>query len=71
MRTILFVLLLTSCASTQTYWEKPGATQQEFFQDRGQCQAQAFSSVSGPLSVQSAMVFNACMAGKGWYTVER
>lgn len=64
----LVVLLITGCA-TQTYWEKPGASAREFEADRGQCQAQAFSA-PGMYTVQVAMIYNACMRGKGWYQVE-
>jgi hypothetical protein len=49
-------------------WTKPAFSDQEFFQDRGQCQAQAFS-VPNPGAFQVAAVFNACMNGKGYYKV--
>lgn len=68
----LVVLLLAGCATTQTYWEKPGASQSDFQVDMGQCRAQAFG-VPGAMNnlMQVAMVQSACMQGKGWYTVER
>jgi hypothetical protein len=69
MRTILFVLLLSGCA-TERYWEKPGASSSEFEMDRAQCQAQALST-AGMYMMQMALVLNACMRGKGWYIVER
>lgn len=63
----LVVLLLAGCASTERFWERPGASQQDFYMDRGQCQAQAFGAPYGPASLQAAMVFTGCMQGKGWY----
>lgn len=73
MRCLLVALLLTGCAAKKTtYWEKPGTSAADFNQDMGQCRAQAFS-VPGAMNnlLQAAMVQNACMQGKGWYTVER
>jgi hypothetical protein len=64
------VLALAGCATTESVWMKSGATQQDFYMDRGQCQAQAFGVSNAPL-MQVAIVFNACMQGKGWYTQER
>lgn len=46
-------------------WTKPGSTEQDFIQDRGACQAQAYS-VSQPQGMQTAMVFDGCMHSKGW-----
>lgn len=65
----LLVLLLVGCA-TETYWEKPGASAQQFEMDRGQCQAQAFGA-PGMYTMQVAMIYNACMRGRGWYQVEK
>lgn len=73
MKNILLVsvILLAGCApKTETFWEKSGASQQDFYQDKGQCDAQAFSVASGNL-MQIAIVQNGCMRGKGWYLVER
>jgi hypothetical protein len=71
---VLLALCLVGCATkqTQTYWEKPGASQQDFQADMGQCRAQAFS-VPGAMNnlVQVAIVQNTCMQGKGWYLVEQ
>lgn len=72
-RTIaLLVLLLAGCATTETFWEKPGASAQDFNSDSAQCRAQAFS-VPGAMNnlMQVAIVQNQCMQGRGWYTVER
>lgn len=66
----LVVLLLVGCATTERVWERPGASQQDFFMDRGQCQAQSFGA-PGLNTFQVALIFNSCMQGKGWYTVER
>lgn len=71
MRYLVF-LALAGCASTQTYWTKPGATERDFAMDLGACRAQAFG-VPGALSnvAQVALVQQTCMQGKGWYAVER
>lgn len=68
--TILLTVLVVGCATKQQYWEKPGATAQEFNIDRGQCNAQAFS-VPGVSIMQAALVQNSCLQGKGWYLVEK
>lgn len=73
MKYLLVALLLAGCAAKKmAYWEKPGSNAQDFNQDMGQCRAQAFG-VPGAMNnlMQVAMVQNACMQGKGWYTVER
>lgn len=70
MRIVLLVLLLAGCATTEHVWVKPGASDQDFYMDRGQCQAQAFGT-PGMYTMQIALVFSACMQGKGWYTEER
>jgi hypothetical protein len=65
---ILITILLAGCATQQYVWRKSGATQQDFYQDRGQCQAQAFQGGVGSL-MQAAIIMNGCMQGKGWYQV--
>lgn len=70
---ILLVVLQAGCTSTpqkSTFWEKPGATAQDFEMDRARCNAQAFSIPNAPL-MQVAIVQNQCLRGKGWYLVER
>lgn len=57
--------LLAGCASQETAWNKPGATQDQFNMDQGQCHAQAFS-VPGASNMQIALVHNSCMRGKGY-----
>lgn len=64
------LLVLTGCATTQTVWTKNGASQQEFYEARGQCQAQAFGLNPGASMMQVAIVFSGCMQGKGWYQTE-
>lgn len=66
----LFVLLLAGCATTERVWVKDGASQQDFYMDRGQCQAQAFGA-PGMNTLQVSLIFNGCMQGHGWYTEER
>lgn len=67
---LVLLLCLFGCATTERVWVKPNSGQQEFYQDRGQCQAQAFS-VPGAPPMQMAVVFASCMQGKGWYSEER
>lgn len=70
MRCLFVLLLLAGCATPkQTYWEKPGASAQDFNQDIGQCRAQAFGNTMNLM--QAAIIQSSCMQGKGWYTVER
>jgi hypothetical protein len=70
MRYLLVLLTLCGCATTERVWVRQGATEQDFYVDRGQCQAQAFGA-PGMYTMQVAMVFSSCMQGKGWYTEER
>lgn len=71
MRTALACLLvLAGCATTETVWNKAGASEQDFNVDTGQCKAQAFS-VPGMVPVQVAAVYGSCMQGKGWQAEER
>jgi hypothetical protein len=65
-----FIVSLAVCLAGcgTTYWEKPGATTQDFYSDAGQCKAQAFSA-PGMYAMQVAIIYNSCMQGKGWYTV--
>ena len=70
MKYALLALLLAGCATKQTFWEKQGAGQNEFYEAQGQCQAQAFG-VTGMNAMQVALVYNGCMRGKGWYQVEK
>lgn len=72
MRYVILLALLAGCATKQTYWEKPGSTQQDFNADIGACRAQAFS-VPGAMNnlMQVAIVQSTCMQSKGWYTIEK
>lgn len=62
------VLLLSGCATQGGGWDKPGATEQDFHVDRGQCIAQSYAA---PTPFQQAAIMAGCMQGKGWYWVER
>ena len=64
------LLLLGGCASKQSFWEKPGATVQDFNMDRAECNARALS-VPGVTMFGLALIQNQCLQGKGWYIVER
>jgi hypothetical protein len=70
MRYMLTLLMLAGCATTETVWVKPGATNEAFYQDQGQCRAQAFGA-PGMYTMQVAMIYSSCMQGRGWYTEER
>jgi hypothetical protein len=71
LTSIATVVFLTACASqTVTYWEKQGASSQDFNVDQAQCNAQAFS-IPNSNYMQIAIVQNQCLRGKGWYLVER
>lgn len=61
-------LILAGCATHKNdfVWMRDGSTDQEFYQDQGQCRAQAFS-VPGAPPMQVIMVYDGCMSGKGWY----
>lgn len=72
----LLVLFLAACAP-QT-WIKPGATQNEFSQDKYDCMQQAQQRVSGVLVnayggaatnqvITNGNLFSSCMNAKGWY----
>lgn len=66
MRLLLIVLALTACATEpERRWYKPGASGADYAMDQGQCQAQGFAGPNAT-TVQFALVFNACMRGKGW-----
>lgn len=64
----LIVLLLAGCATKQGGWEKPGATNQEFMRDRGDCVSRAFVA---PAAYQQSAIITGCMQSKGWQWVER
>ena len=76
MKTILLftiAIFLSGCESMRQpeyVWEKPGSTYNDFRMDSGQCMAQA-ASVPGMPLIQVAIVHSNCMAGKGWYQVEK
>jgi hypothetical protein len=59
---------IAACAQPTRTWYRPGATQQDFYMDQGQCKAQAFSVPGGSL-LQVALILNSCMQGKGWSLV--
>lgn len=58
-------IILSGCAG-QRQWHKDGANRRDFYEDQGQCKAQAFSTANVSM-LQAAIVINSCMQGKGWY----
>lgn len=64
-------LLLVACASQPEYvWQKPGANDNDWEMDLGQCRAQAFGTANVTL-MQAAIVQTSCLRGKGWRQVPR
>lgn len=63
----LVVLLLAACAK-EGAWMKPGATDQDFHADRGECVSKAFVA---PTANQQSMILAGCMQGKGWHWREK
>jgi hypothetical protein len=61
---------LSACAQQQQqwHWERAGATDSDFYRDRGQCNAQAFGVPGGSL-LQVVLVQHSCLQGKGWEKV--
>jgi hypothetical protein len=60
------LLMLAGCgAPTSSYWQKAGASSQDFYAEQGQCEAQAYT-ISRPLEGQIERAYHACMRGKGW-----
>lgn len=74
MKLILIAIItaiLGSCATKESVWVKPNSTNNEFYMDQGQCNSQALSGTGGVFNMGTAMIFNTCMQGKGWYLEER
>lgn len=65
MRYWIVLVTLTGCA---THWEKPGATNGDFTQDRYACERDA-----APLqdSVLRSRMMGNCLSAKGWQKVKR
>jgi hypothetical protein len=70
------LVLLTGCA--RSVWVKPGASQQDFANDRYTClqqsqqqrsaaQVNAYGGAASSGSYTNADLFNACMNAAGWY----
>lgn len=64
----LFVLLALAGCMKEGGWVKPGASDQDFYADRGGCVAQAYSA---PVPQARAMILAGCMQGKGWHWEEK
>jgi hypothetical protein len=64
---LLLALVLTGCAQTDTVAVKPGATQQDFYLDSGDCRGKAYSAPGATdNTAQVAHAYNSCMQAKGW-----
>lgn len=67
---IAFLVFLANCSDQQMMWVKPGATPDNFTEDRRSCNIWAHrsdnvgSSTDG--SVAYGSVFNHCMKVRGW-----
>lgn len=72
---VLVALVLTGCAiepvtsKSDFHFEKPGANDQDFKVDIGQCKAQALAGTNGVLHGGTVMIAEACLQGKGWNKV--
>lgn len=68
----LSVLVVSGCATQPDQqdfrWHKPNASADEFHRDAGSCKAQGASIPGGSL-MQLLIVYENCMAGRGWYKV--
>lgn len=62
---LLLTTLLVGCAAAPVHWVNATSERKDIGIDMGQCQAQAWS-IPGADSMQTNMVINACMRGKGW-----
>lgn len=66
MNTKLLLAFATLCAlsgcasSSEKMWYRDGALEADFTREQGQCQAQAYAGQN------VALVYQACMRGKGW-----
>jgi hypothetical protein len=65
---LLIFLCLIGCATTNKVWYKQGSSQQDFYQERAQCNAQAIAANN---IYQIAIIQNQCLQGKGWYLVDQ
>lgn len=54
-------IMLAGCATV--VWERPGASQQDFQTEAGQCKAQALGAANG---ANTGGIYRYCMEGKGW-----
>ncbi len=68
MRYLIVLILVAGCA-VEGRWDKRGATEDDFYRDRGTCFAQ-MESVPFASTNQKNNVFVGCMQGKGWYWTE-
>lgn len=66
---VSLALISVGCATKQTFWERPGASSNDFHMDNAECNARALSA---PVNMFGfALIKNQCLQGKGWYLVER
>jgi hypothetical protein len=66
-RRLLLALVLAGCAQTDTVAVKPGATQQDFYLDSGDCRGKAYSAPGAmDNAAQVARAYNSCMQARGW-----
>lgn len=62
---LMAAIALSACATHPRQWVRDGASPDDFYRDSGQCKAESFAVPGAPM-LQIAMVYNACMQGKGW-----
>lgn len=68
-RTLALCIILAGCQTLPDGgWNKSGASDAMFMQDRGACIAQMESA---PYGANKALLFAGCMQGKGWAWEEK
>ncbi len=72
---ILVFILISSCASLPSSWDKPGATPQELQKDQYECERDVYMLQYGPYDNPFAQLvinqhrqemYDKCMKSKGW-----
>jgi len=70
MRALLVGIAILAGCAPQYLWVKPGASQDDFYADSGQCKAQAYGA-PGTYTMQVVLIYQSCMQGKGWHKQEQ
>ncbi len=70
---LTIVILLTLCACAQVYWEKPGVSEQEYAQDRYECEKDRRQSYfnESEMGYAENRFEDLCMHSKGYTKIVR